>query len=122
MDVTPEPLAQENIDTAIRFGVKLGDSPLDAKKYLVAFFKKLLLQREKLSKGLLINELNPEVDKMWQEVLSCLEERNRRFVDVGQGSVTFTLFCQTKQALEQLQDETWIETTMQRLKQLLELL
>ena len=107
------------LETATRLGVNLTDDPIDVKIYIVAFFKKLLLQREKLDHGLLIDSLEPAVERMWREVLKCLEDRKRKLLDVQSGSMTFTLFCPTKQATIQLQDVAWIHTLNQKIKQLL---
>ena len=122
VEVDPEPISQEHADFAIKFGLQLNENPLDAKEYIVWFFKKLVLQREKIHEGLLHEQLKPDIEKLWQEVLTGLEDRSRRLVDVGQGSVTFTLFCPTGHALDQLMDETWIDMITQRLKQLLAIL
>ena len=40
----------EHVDEAIKFGIKEIDAT-DVNKYIVAFMRKLLLQREKLDKG-----------------------------------------------------------------------
>ena len=44
---------QEHIDTAIKFGVDLGNigDPVEMKKYVLAFIHALLLQREKIDLG-----------------------------------------------------------------------
>ena len=67
-------------DAANKLRLELNPDAVDVKKYIVAFFKKLLLQREKLDKGLLIEQVSPMITKMWQEVLSSLEEYNRKVV------------------------------------------
>ena len=91
---------------AIEFG--LGPSDVaDTKKYLIGFIKRLLLHREKVEKNLLEAKLNPVIAKLWQEVLSSMEETNRKVVNVQSGSLIFTLFCPTGQSLLQLQDENW---------------
>ena len=92
--------------TAITFGVDI-ENPVDAKKYIISFLKKLLLQRQKIDKNLLEAQLNPTIATLWQEVLSSLEETNRKLVNIQSGSLIFTLFCPTNTSLQQLQDEKW---------------
>ena len=92
-------------DAANKLRLELNSDVVDVKKYIVAFFKNLLLQREKLDKGLLMEQVSPEVTKMWQEVLFCLEEKNRRVVKVDHGSIIFTLFCPTNSSCKQLRDK-----------------
>ena len=99
-------VSEEHIEAAIKFGVKTA-AVTDTKKYIIAFLKRLLLHREKLEKNLLDAHLNSMIAKLWQEVLSRLEETNRKIVNVQSGSVIFTLFCPTGQSLLQLQDENW---------------
>ena len=94
-------------DAANKLRLELNPDAVDVKKYIVAFFKKLLLQREKLDKCLLIEQVSPMITKMWQEVLSSLEENNRKVVKVDHGSIIFTLFCPTITSCEQLQEKIW---------------
>ena len=102
--------------------MELMDDPIDPKKYIIALFKKLLLQRDKMDQGLLKDQLEPAMAKMAQEVLSCLEDRRRKVLDVQSGSMTFTLFCPTQQAALQLQDVTWIHTLNRKITQLIKIL
>ena len=119
-----QPMVAEHLDQARGFGVELDDSkdPVTTQTFVVAYFKHLICQREKLNRGLLVDHIRPDIAEMWQKLLSSLEERNRRVVGAGHGSLTFTLFCPTRQALDQLMDETWIEKITKRLTQLLETL
>ena len=103
---TDSVISEQNVKTAIQFGVELS-SPVDTKKYIIAFLKKLLLQREKFDKNLLETNLNPEIIKLWQEVLFSLEDTNRKLINIQSGSLIFTLFCPTSNSLLQLQDEKW---------------
>ena len=103
---TDSVISEHNVKTAIQFGVKLSNV-MDAKKYIIAFLKKLLLQREKIDKNLLEAQLDPTITKLWQEVLSSLEDTNRKLVNIQSGSLIFTLFCPTNTSLQQLQDEKW---------------
>ena len=103
---TDSVLSEEHVKAAIEFG--LGPSDVaDTKKYLIGFINRLLLHREKVEKNLLEAKLNPVIAKLWQEVLSSMEETNRKVVNVQSGSLIFTLFCPTGQSLLQLQDERW---------------
>ena len=99
-------ISQEHLDAAIKFGIEKTD-PSDTNKYVVAFIKKLLLQRVKIDQNLLDDYISPEVVKQWQEVLSSLEERNRKLINIQSGSLVFTLFCPTRESRLQLQDENW---------------
>ena len=114
-------IPQENLDTAIKFGMEKIDAT-DIKKYVVAFLRKLLLQREKHSGHLLENYINREIEKQWQEVLSCLEDRNRKFINIKSGSFVLTLFCPTRESRLQLQHENWRIEIQQKIAELLKLL
>ena len=101
-------ISEEHIKAAITFGVQSSDlSQIDAKTYSIAFLKQLLHHTEKANKNLLEAHLNPVIAKLWQEVLSSLEERNRKLTNIKSGSLVFTLFWLTDDSLQQLQDETW---------------
>ena len=103
---TDSVLSEEHAKAAIEFG--LGPSDVaDTKKYFIGFIKRLLLHREKVEKNLLEAKLNPVIAKLWQEVLSSMEETNRKVVNVQSRSIVFTLFCPTGHSLLQLQDENW---------------
>ena len=99
-------ISEQNVKTAIQFGVEISH-PVDAKKYIIAFFKQLLLRRQKFDKNLLEAHLDPTIAKLWQEVLSSLEETNRKLVNIQSGSFIFTLFCPNHHSLLQLQDSRW---------------
>ena len=85
-------VSEKNIEAAKKFGVD-SSNLVEAKKYIIAFMKKLLLQKEKNYKNLLEAHLNPIITKLWQEVLSSLEERNRKLLNIQSGSLIFTIFC-----------------------------
>ena len=103
---TDSVLSEEHVKAAIEFD--LGPSDVaDTKKYLIGFIRRLLLHREKVEKNFLEAKLNPVIAKLWQEVLSSMEETNRKVVNAQSGSLIFTLFCPTGQSLLQLQDENW---------------
>ena len=99
----------ESVAAAAKFGADVVDTSnkINAQKYIVAFFQKLLLQREKLNQNLLVQHLKPEIIKLWQQVLSRLEEHNRRVTHVEHGSVVFKLFCPSGISIQQLGDEAW---------------
>ena len=113
-------VTQEHIDSAARFGIHLDNSNnlIDAKKYVLAFIQKLLLQREKLEMGLLSEYLQSGIAKLWQEVLSILENSNRKLVDVKSGSLVFTLFCPTLHSSQDLTDDSWIKSLTQKMEQM----
>ena len=122
LDLEGVDFSPEGIEAAVRFGVQIHheDKSVDAKTYVVAFFRKLLLQREKIDRGLLVEEINPRIARLWQEVLSTLEERKRKVLEIQSGSIVFTLFCPTKGSMKQLQDELWARTLTTRLEDLLQ--
>ena len=122
LDLEGADVSPEGIEAAVRFGVRIHheDKSVDAKTYVVAFFRKLLLQREKIDRGLLVEEINPRIARLWQEVLSTLEERKRKVLEIQSGSIVFNLFCPTKGSMKQLQDELWARTLTTRLEYLLQ--
>ena len=88
-------ISREHLDAAIKFGNEKIDAS-DTNKYLVAFIKKLLLQRVKIGENLLGDYLSQRVVKQWQEVFFSLEERNRKLINNASGSFIFTLLCPTR--------------------------
>ena len=114
-------ISQQHIDAAIKFGVEKVDA-LDVNKYVVAFLRKLLLQREKQDENLSENYLNSEIEHKWQEVLSSLEDTNRNLINIESGSFVLTLFCPTRESRLQLQDDIWKDEIQKRLTDLLRLL
>ena len=103
---TDSVISEEHIKTATKFGVASCDL-VNTKKYIIAFMKRLLLQREKIDKNLLEAYLSSSITKLWQEVLSSLEDKNWKLVNIQSGSLVFRLFCPTSDSLLQLQDEKW---------------
>ena len=57
-------VSHQNLDMAVKFGVEKVDAT-DINKYIEAFLKKLLLQREKVDAKLMENYLNPKIEKLW---------------------------------------------------------
>ena len=112
-------VTQDHIDKAVKFDVHLGssDTPLDAKKYLLAFIQKLLLQREKLDLQLLTDYLYSSVVTAWQTVLSTFENTNRKLLGVQSGSLIFTLFCPTISSAREVHDVSWIVALTQTMEQ-----
>ena len=114
-------IAQEHMNAAIKFGVEQIDAT-DVKKYIVAFMRKLLLQRAKIDQNVLENYLCPAVAKQWQGMLSTLEDKNRKLVGVQSGSLIFLLFCPTRESRLQLQEENWRIGIQEKMAKLLKLL
>ena len=112
-------ISQEHIDTAVRFGVHLdsSDTSIDAKRYVLAFVHKLLIQREKLDLQLLTNFLHSSVVTAWKAVLFTLENSNRKLLDVQSGSLIFTLFCPTISSAREVHAVSWIKTLAQNMEQ-----
>ena len=113
-------IAEEDIGKAMRFGVDQSNvgNPIDTKKFVLAFIQKLLLQREKIDLGLLTDYLESEVITIWQNILSTLENSQRKFVDVHSGSLIFTLFCPTLGSKQELSDDSWIKSLTLKIKNL----
>ena len=80
-------IRQEYLDEAMKFGVEQIDG-IHTNKYIVAFLRKLILQREKADEGLLENYINPAIIKQWQELLSNLEDRKRKLTNIQSGSLS----------------------------------
>ena len=112
---------QKHLEAAIKFGVEPTDDA-DVKKYIVAFMRKLFLQREKLDKEVLKNYLSPAITKQLSELFFILEDRNRKLINIQSGSLLLTLLCPTKMSRLQLQDEKWRLETQKKLAELLKLL
>ena len=114
-------IAQENMNAAIRFGVEQIDGT-DVKKNILAFMRKLLLQRAKVDQNVLENYLSPAVAKQWQEILSTLEDKNRKLINIQSGSLILTLFCPTRMSRLQLQEENWMIQIQSKMAELLKLM
>ena len=112
---------KEHIATAVRFGAHLGspDTPIETKKYILVFLQKILLQRQKLEMGLLIDRLESSIVDIWQEVLSTLEKSNRKLLAVQSGSLIFKLFCPTNSSMQELKNNSWIKSLTLHLEKLL---
>ena len=108
----------KSLTTAKRFRVKC-DKRIECNKYIAAYFTKLLLQREKLDLGVLDSYIPRDVKEAWREFLSCVEQTKRKLLDVTEGSLNFTLFCPTTKSYKQLQQETWRNQLLERLKHLI---
>ena len=67
-------------------------------------------------------EPNPVITKLWQEVLSSLEDTNRKLINIQSGSLVFMLFCPNHDSLLQLQDEKWRIELQEKINKLLEAL
>ena len=115
---------KEHIATAVRFGAHLGnpDTAVDTKKYILAFLQKILLQRQKLEIGLLIDRLESRIVDMWQEVLTTLENSNRKLLTVESGSLIFMLFCPTNSSMLELKNDSWIKSLTLQLEKLLKII
>ena len=112
-----------HIDEAIKFGVEFESTfPISAKRYIVAFFQKLLLQSRKLKQGFMAENLRPEVTNMWLELLSILENSNRKVLDIQSGSITFKIFCPSNRSSQQIRNDMWIQTLSQKTEELMALL
>ena len=55
----------------------------------------------------------------WKEFLSSVEQTKRKLLAITEGSLNFTLFCPTTESYKQLQQETWRNQLLERLKHLI---
>ena len=108
----------EALAAAKKFGVKC-EEKIEPSKFIVAYFTKLLLQREKLNLGVLDSYIPRDVKQAWREFLSCLEQTKRKLLAITEGSLNFTLFCPTTESHEQLQDGIWRRLLTEKLKNLI---
>ena len=111
-------ISKQNVEAAIKFGISPSDT-VDTKKYIIAFMKKLLLQREKIQRNLLQAHLDASITKLWTEMLSSLEEESRTLVNIHTGSLIFTLFCPKGHSLLQLPDSRWLNDLREKVDKLL---
>ena len=114
-------VSEEHKKEAIKFGIQPSDLT-DAKKYIKAFLKRLLLHREKIDKNMFTAHLNQVVAKLWQEMLSSLEDTNQRLINIQSGSLILTLFCPTDNSLQQIRNEEWKIEFQERMNKLLKAL
>ena len=120
MELDAEPIvSQEYIDQAIRLGIDFGDKPVDAHVYIVAFFQKLLLLRDKIDQGFLNEYISPQVADKWKKFIGSVEEEGRKLLAITNGSVVFTLFCPTKDSFLQTHNKTWKEKTTDNFEEML---
>ena len=120
MHIDNHSIGEQQVDRVAKFGVYLGDptDPAEAQKYVLAFVHKLLLQREKIDRGLLKDYLESSVIALWQEVLATLENSNRKFLGVQSGSLIFTLFCPSIDSARELRNDSWIKNLIRKMEQL----
>ena len=106
-------ITNEHIEKATKLGIEFGRPKLstEAQKYILAFFQKFLLLREKLQRGLLSDYLEFNVVKTWQEVVSTMESSKRKLLATEKGSLLFKLFCPTEKSKNELENKSWIDAT-----------
>ena len=114
-------VGQQLFDKAVKFGIDPNDlgNPIDAKKYVLAFIRKLLLQSKKLNLGVQFEYLQPDIVTLWLEVPSMLENSHRKAVGVQSGSLVFTLYCPTISSRQQLRDDSWIKSLTSKMGNLI---
>ena len=115
---TERSILSKSLADAKRFGVKC-ETRIEPNKYIVAYYTKPLLQREKLDLGVLDSYIPRDVKEAWREFLFCLEQSKRKLLDVTEGSLNFTIFCPTTESFKQLQQETWRNQLVEKLKHLI---
>ena len=115
---TSSVVSEKHIEEARMYGIQSSDLT-DTKKYIIAFLNRLLLHREKIDKNLFTAHLNPKVANLWQEVLSSLEDNNRKLINIQSGSLIFTLFCPTNHSIQQIHNEKWKNELQEKMNKLL---
>ena len=119
MEVETSSVVSENhIEEAEKYGIQSSDLT-DTKKYITAFLNRLLIHREKIDKNLFTACLNPTVANLWQEVLSSLEDNNRKLINIQSGSLIFTLFCPINISIQQIRNEKWKSELQEKMNKLL---
>ena len=87
-------ISEETFEMVRNFGIHLHEKDKEnIEGFVIAFLTKLLHQREKIDLGLLDKELPESVKNRWRGILSILEDKNRRVLDLRSGSLNFILFC-----------------------------
>ena len=111
-------ISPSGYDMAMKFGVPL-DENCNPSTFATAFLSRLLLQRKKIVLGLLDDQLSSTAKETLREVLKCLEDKHRKLIGLGSGSMVFVLFCPTSQSYEQLFDKTWMDNLTSKLQNFL---
>ncbi len=110
-------LTKQHKEAAARFGIDpISNDVINPLKYVTGFINKLIRQKQKLDKGLLADRLTNDVGRKWQELLSTLEEKNRKVLEAKIGSLHFTMFCPTSESERQMKLQVWRETMLKRLR------
>ena len=111
-------LFQGHISTDADAGAGLSNlgNPNEAKKYVLTLVRKLLLQREKRDVGIQLDDLQSDIVSLWLEVLSMLENHERKVVGVQSGSLIFTLFCPTITSKRELRNVSWIKSLTSKME------
>ena len=60
-------------------------TPVDAKTFVLAFLKKLIQNREKQYPEAFTDHLDSSIVTLWEEVLSQLEDVNRKLINIQTG-------------------------------------
>ena len=113
-------ISEESYKAAQEFGVHLEQDKENIQPFLTVFLRRLLHQREKIERRLLDNKLPASVKDSWQRILSLLEGKNRKLLDVKSGSLNFILFCPSEESFVQLKEQQWKNDTEQALLALLD--
>ena len=111
-------LSQGHISKDADAGTGLSNlgNPNEAKKYVLALVRKLLLQREKRDLGIQLDDLQSDIVSLWLKVLSMLENHERKVVGVQSGSLIFTLFCPTITSKRELRNVSWIKSLTSKME------
>ena len=108
-------VSEEQISIAVRFGVELEPDSPDVKKYIIAVLQSLLHQGEKLKISVLDEYIQSAIRTQWKEVLSILQTKGRKLLNVQSGSLFFTLFSPTSDSIEELQGVIWRDKLIEEL-------
>ena len=95
-------VSDEAIDVAERIGVNDSGDLHDPESYIVAFFQRILLLRDKLEIGLLQQYLTKPIEEKWEKLLYLVEKNERTLLGVHKGSIIFTLFCPTAESFHMI--------------------
>ncbi len=93
---------------ASNLGIDLDDDDKTniAEMYIHGFTRFFHIQGKKIKLGLLDEKLlsHPGVKQVWDQLISLLERRGRKVLEIHRGSLIFMVFCPTQNALEDLKE------------------
>lgn len=113
-------ISEETLEIARKLGVCLQEKDKEnIQPFVTAFLTRLLHQREKIELRLLDKDLPASIKDRWQRILTFLEDKKRKVLDIRRGSLNFILFCPMAESFGQLREKQWKTETERALLALL---